>query len=144
MQNSDEYLPYPGIGTRGEEKTCCNCNHLPNGPKPNCSCCCCSATVPRWDSACANVRWESPTYPESEKSEYWERQRRRPGTAERHFPAVVTPLSTHFHHSPDLLLPPCSHNRLKINSEARLVPESNGTLADVVAGQFVSRTFSVK
>ena len=63
--------------------------------------------------------------------------------AELHFPAVVTLLSTYFHHSSDLLLPPRSHNRLKINSEARPVPESNGTLA-VVAGQFVSRTFSVK
>lgn len=66
------------------------------------------------------------------------------GMAELHFPAVVTPLSTYFHHSPDLLLPPRSHNWLKINSEARPVPESNGTLAAVVAGQFVSRTFSVK
>lgn len=144
MQNSDEYLQYPGIGTRGGEKTCRKCNHLPNGPKTNCSRCCCWATVPRWDSACANVRWESPTYPESEKSEYRERRRRGPGVAELLFPAVVTPLSTYFHCSPDLSLPPRSHNRLKINSEARPVPESNGTLAVVVTGQFVSRAFSAK
>lgn len=55
----------------------------------------------------------------------------------------MTHLSIYFHHSPDLFLPPCSPNRLKINSEARPTPKSNGTLA-IVAGQFVSRTFSVK
>lgn len=128
---------------RGGWGTCRKRNHLPNGPKTNCSSCCCWATVPQWDSACANVQWESLSYPGWEMGAQGELVE-GPGVAELCFPQLWPPESSYFSLSSDLSLPPRSHNMLKINSEARPVPESNGTPAVVLAGQFVSGTFSVK
>ena len=65
MQNSDEYLQHPGIGTTGRKKRTTThyqptpnrkCNHSQNAPQTNCSGCCCPATIPRRCSAQAHVK----------------------------------------------------------------------------------------
>ena len=66
MQNSDEYLQHPGIGTTGRKKKRTTthyqptptrkCNHSQNAPQTNCSGCRCPATIPRRCSAQAHVK----------------------------------------------------------------------------------------
>ena len=65
MQNSDEYLQHPGIGTTGRKRRTTThhqptptrkCNHSQNAPQTNCSGCCCPATIPRRCSAQAHVK----------------------------------------------------------------------------------------
>lgn len=72
MQNSDEYLQHPGIGTTGRKKKKKDTRPthpnpasviiLKNAPQTNCTGCCCPATIPRQHSARAQAKWGGPSF----------------------------------------------------------------------------------